>query len=350
MTSTTILTIDEFIRKAEQYPVLDVRTPAEYNQGHIPQAANLPLFSNDERKEIGILYKNKGRDSAIKRGLELIGPKMRGLVEIAEKQAPQRNVLVHCWRGGMRSESLAWLLQFSGFNVSVLEGGYKRFRNWVLDSLTLTRPVIVLGGMTGSGKTYLLKELAKLGEQVIDLEGLANHKGSAFGSLGENEQPTNEQYENTLAILWQKLDPEQPVWLEDESSRIGKIILPGNIYEQIRQAPVVKVEVDYQRRIEHLVNEYSVYPNDQLSACIRKIDRRLGGLRTKQALEAIENEDFAKVAELALHYYDKTYHYGISERDPETVFPLPLNGNDWMDQARSIREFAEQNIMKLYEH
>jgi len=348
--SANILPIEQFLRQAEQYPVLDVRTPAEFEQGHIPQAINLPLFSNDERKEIGILYKKKGRDIAIKRGLELIGPKMRDLVETAEKKAPQRNALVHCWRGGMRSESLAWLLRFSGFNVSVLEGGYKRFRNWSIQTLTMLRPVIVLGGMTGSGKTYILKELAGLGEQVIDLEGLANHKGSAFGSLGEDEQPTNEQYENTLAMHWSGLDPERPVWLEDESSRIGRIILPEKIYELIRQAPVIKVEVDYQRRIEHLVNEYSVYPKEQLASCVKKIERRLGGLRTRQALEAIENDEFEKVADLTLHYYDKTYRYGMGERDSDNVFSIPLSGNDWEQQARSIREFALKNILTPHEH
>lgn len=342
---TNTLTIDEFIQEAKHTPVIDVRTPAEFEQGHIPHASNLPIFSNDERKEIGILYKQDGRDKAIKRGLELIGPKMRALVETAEQRAPNGKVLVHCWRGGMRSESLAWLLQFAGFDVSVLEGGYKRFRNWALNTLQIPQPVIVLGGMTGSGKTYLLKELSELGEQVIDLEGLANHKGSAFGSLGEDNQPTNEQFENMLAILWQNLNPEQPVWLEDESSRIGKIILPENIFAQIREAPVVKVEVDFQRRIEHLVNEYAVFPKEQLAECVKKIERRLGGLRTKQALESIENEEFAKVAELTLHYYDKTYRYGLGERNPENVFPIALTGNDWKQQARSIREFASEKML-----
>lgn len=343
--SANILTISQFIRKAEQYPVLDVRTPAEYEHGHIPRAVNLPIFNDEERKEIGIIYKRQGRENAVKRGLDLIGPKMRSLVETAEQRAMQRKVLVHCWRGGMRSESLAWLLQFAGFDVSILEGGYKRYRNWVLESFTIKRPVIVLGGMTGSGKTYLLKELDKLGEQVIDLEGLANHKGSAFGSLGEEDQPTNEQYENTLAMLWRQLDPEQPVWLEDESSRIGKIILPEKIYEQLRTAPVIKVEVDYQRRVEHLVNEYSVFTREELAGCVRKIERRLGGLRTRQALEAIMNKEFEKVADLTLHYYDKTYRFGINERDPDTVFTLPLNGNDRAQQACLIREFALQNIL-----
>lgn len=347
--STNILSIEQFVQQTDHYPILDVRTPAEYEQGHIPQAINLPLFSNDERKEIGILYKKRGRDLAVKRGLEFIGPKMRNLVETAEKVAPQQNVLVHCWRGGMRSESLAWLLQFSGFNVSVLEGGYKKFRNWVLQTLGISKPVIVLGGMTGSGKTYILKELDRLGEQVIDLEGLANHKGSAFGSLGEEEQPTNEQYENTLAMLWWKLDPDQPVWLEDESSRIGKIILPEKIYQQIRQAPVLEIKVNYKRRIEHLVNEYSVYPKEQLANCVQKIERRLGGLRTRQALEAIENEEFEKVADLTLHYYDKTYRYGISQRNPETIYQISLNGNDWKQQARSIRDFTYEKILIPHE-
>ncbi len=338
------LSIDAFMQSAQQLPLFDVRTPAEFIKGHIPGAVNLPVFNDEERKEIGIIYTKKGRDKAVKRGLELIGPRMRDLVDLAEKHAPAREALVHCWRGGMRSESIAWLLQFAGFSVSVLKGGYKHYRNWVLDSFTLNQPIIVLGGETGSGKTQLLEELREQGEQVIDLEGLACHKGSAFGALGEPAQPTGEQYGNILAMHWRQLDPQRPVWLEDESSRIGRINLPEPLFSRIRQAPLVLLDIGREERIRHLVSEYAIFPKDALSHCIRRIERRLGGQRTKEALQALKEENFTNTVSLILSYYDKAYRHQIEARDPKKVYHLPLKDTDRSAQAETIRDFARNHI------
>jgi len=340
----TKLDISEFIDASRNQPVIDVRTPSEFDQGHIPGAYNLPLFSDDERAEIGTLYKQESRDTSVKRGLEIIGPKMRSFVERAEEIVPDHNVLVHCWRGGMRSESMAWLLNFSGFSAQTLSGGYKAFRNFVLDTFKQEWPVIILGGMTGSGKTEVLHHMEEMGEQVIDLEGLANHKGSAFGALGEDPQPSNEHFENELAMQLNSMDKQKPIWLEDESHYIGKDLIPNDLFDQMRSASVIEMQVPVNERVKHLVNVYSDYPMEGLAHSISKIDRRLGGLRTKQALEALQENDFKTVAHLALAYYDKAYTYGLSQRDPETVYSLKLNSIDHKDNARKIITFFKKQI------
>jgi len=179
--------VEEFLSLARQYPVFDVRSPGEYQHAYIPGAYNLPLFTDEERKLVGTLYKQDSREQAIKAGLDYFGLKMRKMVEEVEAMN-SKTVLVHCWRGGMRSAGVAWLLDLYGFKVYTLVGGYKSFRKWVLARFEKPYPFQVVGGYTGSGKTELLKELATKGHTIIDLEGIAHHKGSAFGALGEAAQ------------------------------------------------------------------------------------------------------------------------------------------------------------------
>jgi tRNA 2-selenouridine synthase len=348
---TKKLDISEFLKASRDQPVIDVRTPSEFKQGHIPGAFNIPLFTDEERAEIGTIYKQESRDASIRRGLDIVGPKMRSFVDEADKFIPDGNVLVHCWRGGMRSESMAWLLNFSGIKAQTLSGGYKVFRNYVLDTFNESWPIIILGGMTGSGKTEVLHHLSEMGEQVIDLEGLANHKGSAFGAIGEDPQPTNEHFENELAFRLLQMDKNRPIWLEDESHHIGRNLIPNALFEQMRSAPVIKMNVPSPERIKHLINVYSDYPNDQLRESIQKIERRLGGLRTKQALEALDINDYGFVAESALNYYDKTYTYGLNKRDESMICPVDLESIDHSANAKVILSFykrdVEQKVFKV---
>ena len=173
------LDILSFIERSHRVLVLDVRTPGEFAQGYLPGAHHLPLFSNEERAEIGTLYKQAGREAAMLRGFDLVGPKLRRMVEAAQALVVGDEVLVHCWRGGMRSESVAWLLAFAGYRVGTLRGGYKAFRRYVLEAFAQPRAVRLLGGMTGAGKTDVLHTLAGRGEQVIDLEALPKGRSSA---------------------------------------------------------------------------------------------------------------------------------------------------------------------------
>ena len=318
------LDIDEFIAKSRNFPVLDVRSPSEFRQGHLPGAFNLPLFDDDERAKVGTLYKQEGRQIALKKGLEIVGPKMRYFVEKAEELShpSSSTILVHCWRGGMRSESMGWLLETAGFKVSTLKGGYKAFRNWVLSYFDQPFTILVLGGYTGSGKSGILANLANMGEQVLDLEGHAHHKGSAFGHLGESGQPTGEQFENNLAYELGGMDPARPIWVEDESRLIGRLCLPEGLFRQMGQAPLICVDIPDNRRIERLVREYAIFGDEQLKESINKISKRLGGLRTRRALEAIERKEYEEAARITLTYYDKVYQYSLDSRTSYTTIEI----------------------------
>jgi tRNA 2-selenouridine synthase len=223
------ITISEFLELGKSFPILDVRSPTEYAYAHIPGAYSFPIFDDAQRKEIGTTYKQVSRADAIKIGLASFGPNMLSFVEQAEallkkRKANHNQLLVHCWRGGMRSGAMAWLLSFYGFEVYLLEGGYKSYRQWVLQQLDLPFQLVTLGGFTGSGKTEVLQQLRKHGKRIIDLEHIASHKGSAFGSLGMAPQPSQEHFENLLVDALRPfyiLRPdgsffqEEPIWIEN---------------------------------------------------------------------------------------------------------------------------------------
>jgi len=197
------LDIKDFLIEAGHHPVLDVRSPGEFLHAHIPGAQSLPLFSDEERKVVGTAYKQESRQRAIKIGLKYFGKKMVQMVEAVEtilsagsNSPAAKTVLVHCWRGGMRSAGVAWLLDLYGFKVYTLAGGYKAYRNWVLEQFSKDYDINIIGGYTGSAKTYVLQELKKMRHSVVDLEALANHKGSAFGNIGMPRQPSQEMFEN----------------------------------------------------------------------------------------------------------------------------------------------------------
>ena len=337
----TRLDIESFLIRSQNpdIPVIDVRSPGEFASGHLPGAYNLPLFDDAGRKEVGLLYKQKGREAALLKGLDLVGPRMRTLVEQAQALAPQKELLAHCWRGGMRSESLAWLWNQAGLQVSVLQGGYKAYRHHIREQLGRPLPLVVLGGATGSGKTDLLHALAAQGEQVIDLEGLANHKGSVFGHLLQPPQPSNEQFENDLFAQVQALDPGRPIWIEDESIHIGRVGILYPFWSIMEDAPVVAVEVPLEARVARLVREYAQAGDDALRSALERIRKRLGGLRLQAALQALEASDYPTVARLALEYYDTVYAYALEKRPAYQVFSLPLEKDDPAYGAEKLIQF-----------
>ncbi len=300
-------------------PVLDVRSPGEFAHGHIPGAANLPLFTDAERAKVGTLYKQEGRDAAMLQGLRFVGPRMADLVEQARTMAPGGRVGVHCWRGGQRSASVAWLLEKAGMEVLLLEHGYKAFRQHVLQSFGAPWNLRILGGYTGTGKTALLSLLREGGEQVVDLEGLARHKGSSFGGIGQGAQPTTEQFENLVWSAFRQLDPVRPIWLEDESQMVGRVKVPDELFARMRTAPVSFVDMPMSRRVEHLVADYGSFPQEELAAATQRIQKRLGPQHAQDALAALSAGDLHRVAAITLTYYDKTYARGLAARNPATV-------------------------------
>lgn len=328
--------IEEFLKLSQEFPVCDVRTPAEFLKGHIPGAHNIPLFTNEDRVKIGTAYKKQSREKAMLLGLDAVGPRMREIVESALKLAPEKTILVHCWRGGMRSGSVSWLLDFFGFKTILLKGGYKSFRGYAVDTFEKKYNFTILGGKTGSGKTHILKELRKLDEQVIDLEHLARHTGSAFGWLKYDTQPTQEEFENKLALELRALDPFKRIWLEDESKRIGNVNIPHPVWLQMREARVIVADIPFKKRAENLVEDYKDCTTAGLKDSTGRLSKALGGERLKTALDAIENNDLLKAAEILLSYYDKTYEYGLSLRDEKSITTIPLDGKDHRENAAEI--------------
>ncbi|NVO84832.1 tRNA 2-selenouridine(34) synthase MnmH [Hymenobacter terrestris] len=313
------LTLPDFLQTEANGPILDVRAPVEYTQGHIPGAVSFPLFTDEERARIGTTYKQQSQDKAVLLGLDLFGPRMSQMVKLAGKLASNKQVRVHCWRGGMRSGAVQWLLELAGFKVQLLDKGYKDYRHWALAEFEQPRTMWVLGGLTGSGKTDVLHALAAQGQPMLDLEGLASHKGSAFGSIGQPEQPTQEQFENDLASQLAALSAEAPFWVEDESRGIGRVAVPGGLFEQLRMAPLVVLEIPREVRVAKLADEYGRQDPAALAASILRIRKRLGGLATKEALSAIGENDMPKMVSLVLDYYDKTYSHGLDGRPFITV-------------------------------
>ncbi len=317
--------------------ILDVRSSAEYGQGHIPGAVSFPLFNNEERALVGTCYKQKGKDEAVELGLAIAGPKLANFVAHAKILAPDRQVRIHCWRGGMRSASVGWLLETAGFNVALLIGGYKGFRRWGLSLFSVPQEIIVLGGMTGSGKTEILRALRNMGEQVLDLEALANHRGSSFGGLGQLPQPTNEQFWNLVAMEWAKFDRSQPLWVEAESKRIGMCRIPQEIFAQMEKATVIEISRTRQERVAFLVEIYGEADINDLIAATERIRKRLGGVLVKETINFLREGNLVAASDLILHYYDKTYTYDLEKRSG-AIYKFDVSGLSAVDAAILVQE------------
>lgn len=332
--------IGQFLQLAEFHPVIDVRSPLEFETGHIPGALNIPLFDNEERAIVGTKYKKEGRVPAIVEGIKRVGPAMYKKLGQALNNAGSGNLLVHCWRGGMRSEAMAWLFSLGDIESVVLEGGYKAYRHHVMNSLAAERKMIILGGMTGSSKTHILRLLKEKGLPVIDLEGIANHKGSAFGALGQPPQPSSEQFTNNLFNEVRQLGPDQPIWLEDESRSIGTVFMPEAFYLNMQKSKTIVLKMDIETRLPRLLAEYSVYPAESLRASVMKISKRLGGDNTKDAIEAIESGNIARAIGISLRYYDKAYQYSLKRKNNDNIVYVETNTDDVEVNAGKVMEAA----------
>lgn len=309
-------------------PVLDVRSPGEFRHAHIPGAFSLPLFTDDERAVVGTLYKQQGKQKAIKAGLGFFGPKMNAMVEQAEAfqkefnaslhlkipAGEQARVLVHCWRGGMRSAAVAWLLDLYGFEVYTIVGGYKAYRKWVLEQFEKEYDLKILGGYTGSGKTKVLHQLKEQGKIIVDLEALANHKGSAFGGMGQPPQRKQEMFENLLAQELH-LAAAHSFWVEDESQRIGDNVIPHPLWNTMRRQPVFFLDIPFEERLKNISGEYGVHEKEKLINAIIRIQKRLGPLETKTAVSHLLESNIEACFGILLKYYDKHYLKSLYNRE-----------------------------------
>ena len=309
--------IEDFIVLAPNSIVIDVRSPGEFEHAHIVDAHSLPLFNNEERAIVGTTYKQKSREAAIKIALPFFGEKMKPLIEMVEtwvaafekkhtRETP--TIIVHCWRGGMRSGAVAWLLDLYGFKVLQLIGGYKAYRNWALLQFEKAYPLKVLGGYTGSGKTEILLELKRRNKTVIDLEGLAHHKGSSFGALGQETQPSQEMFENKLAHALSSIEfIEEGIWIEDESQRIGLVMIPLSFFTLLRNSVCYFIEIPFEERLNFITTGYGKFDKDSLMSATLRIQKRLGGLETKNAINHIIEGNIKDAFHILLKYYDKWY-------------------------------------------
>ena len=326
--------IDHFLTLSNKLPVLDVRSPGEFNHAHIPGAYSVPIFTDEQRAIIGTAYVQQSRQIAVDYGLNYFSERMKEIPgevsniitaqqknEIISSNSTSENsgFLIHCWRGGMRSEAVAWLLSLYGFKIYTLSGGYKAFRRWALTQFQKQYSLKILGGFTGSGKTEVLKELKRNGKTVINLEELANHKGSAFGALGEQPQPGHEMFENLLAIeLWKVNNIEcerKEIWIEDESVHIGRVGIPKIFWQQMRQSPLCFLDIPFDERLNYITGTYGIFDKEKLTESILKIQKRLGGLNTKNAIRFLSENKFREAFAILLTYYDKMYERGLQNRE-----------------------------------
>tara|TARA_B100000700_G_scaffold44933_1_gene46740 strand:+ start:539 stop:1591 length:1053 start_codon:yes stop_codon:yes gene_type:complete len=330
-------------------PIIDVRSPSEYSKGHWPGAINIPLFTNSEREIIGKSYKKESRLKAIFNGLKITMPKTTKFLEIimqaTSKQVKgNKSLRIYCWRGGMRSNSFAWLARTIGIKTYLLKGGYKNYRKWVLNQFESDLPIRLIGGKTGTGKTDLLNYINDKKIFVIDLEGIANHRGSSFGSLGMKRQPSTQQFENILAESLDKFHASNAIeiWLEAESSNLGKCRIPNSLYKKMKKAPIIEIIKTKNERIENLVNVYSQNSQTELKEAVNRISKRLGPQRTKEALVAIETKDWSEACKAMLDYYDKCYEYELDKI--KNINTIDLSG---LSLKLSLIKILNENLNTL---
>lgn len=375
------LLIEDFIQQANNHPVFDVRSPGEFSHAQIPGAYSLPLFTDDERAVVGTTYKKQSREKAIKAGLDYFGPKMKVMIEtvealiadrdrmagkkISNDQRSANTVLVHCWRGGMRSAGVAWLLDLYGFKVYTLVGGYKAYRKWVREQFEKDYAFSIIGGHTGSGKTLVLQELIQQQYTAIDLEALANHKGSAFGAVGK--QPSQEMFENLLAQQLSAVSTkmtdhsqqttadgrpstlnDQPltIWLEDESQRIGNLQLPMSLWNTMRKSPVYFLDIPFEARLDYITEEYGKTEKEKLVNATIRIQKRLGGLETKNVIGHLLEDNHKEAFRILLRYYDKWYQKALFNRENPGVLlnKIPCSGVDTHINTKKITAWPSATL------
>lgn len=310
------MNFDQLAQNIRAYTVIDVRSPSEYLHGHIPFSKNIFLFSDEERKIIGTIYKKEGKEAAIKKGLGFV--QLSSLVE-QFSHIRKEKIVLYCARGGMRSSSILWLLQLLGYDVCTLEGGYKSFRKWVLLQFTKKYQLQLIGGFTGVGKTKILKNL----DNSIDLEFLANHMGSVFGGF-DKTQPTQEHFENLLAFSLYSFKNDC-IFIEDESRFIGYLSIPSDFYNQMKSSPLIVLQDCFEHRVNKTVLQYKNYKKEDLKNAVKKIEKRLGSSIAKNVLTCIDEEKFSEACALLFSYYDKRYNFSLSKRDPQTITFLDIH-------------------------
>lgn len=346
--SFDLVSISTLFEEYNNVPLIDVRSPAEFSEGHIIGAINVPIFSDEERAKVGTTYKQIGKKQAVTLGFTYVSPKMKLIAQkikdiIVDRDADR--AIIYCWRGGMRSRSVCWLVGQSGLNCSQLIGGYKSYRAYNRNySEQIVQQLIVVGGKTGSGKTKILHELLRKGEQIIDLEALANHKGSAFGFIDEDEQPKVEHFENILFHELFGLNASR-IWVENESQSIGRVFIPKGFWTKMKSSILIHLEMDIERRAGHLIEIYGQSDKNLLALAFAKIKKRLGDQRYRESIEFINKNNLKDAAKEALKYYDKAYMHGLENNKAPEIIKINVHDMSYEEIANKLIETA--NIKEI---
>lgn len=343
-----IISIEQVLQLSNSL-IIDTRSPAEFEQGRIPGSVNIPLLENEERAIVGTLYKLLGSETARQKGLEIVSAKLADMVgQISGLLAakPGALLVVYCWRGGMRSRSMVTILELMGIQGSQLEGGYKSYRQYVLARLNdypIRPQLFVLCGSTGSGKTTLLHLLSAQGYPVIDLEGLANHRGSAFGQVGLGKPSTAQNFDADLLQLLCRYDDAPFIILECESKRVGNVYLPDSLYTAMQSAHKILTRAARVIRVRRLIDEYTdelKINNLEILRCIASLEKKLGRKKTTQLTENFEAGNLAMVTEILLEcYYDPLYGYEDSTLER---FELVVDTGNLVQAANAIADHVER--------
>ena len=323
---------------------VDVRTPLEFLDGAIAGAVNIPLLSNEERVEIGTLYKQKGTWVARERGLELVSPKFPSLYEQVKKVSQGKKPILYCWRGGLRSLTVATILDLVGLEVSVIEGGYKSYRNEVLRVLNGQYPfeLITLYGLTGSGKTSLLQKMKKEGLSVIDLEALACHRGSLLGQVGIPTRQNQKNFEALLYDEFRKYQNQKIVFIEGESRRIGPVVLPQSWMDQMQRGRKIFIQSSLEKRTHRILGDYLSQEKwlPEFEEALHSLQKYLGGELFKEVLSLFQNKEYPKMVSLLLErYYDRNYKF--SAKAEKEKFILTLENNHDKDEETLIQKLRD---------
>lgn len=326
---------------------IDVRSPLEYGQGHIPGAVNIPIFNDDERALVGTTYKVSGQEKAKQQGLSIVSPKLPEIVsQINMYYKADKKIIVYCWRGGMRSKSIVNILGLMGIPAFQLIGGYKSHRRLVIDNLatfSLKPAIVMLCGSTGVGKTSILNKLAEKSIPVLDLEKLANHRGSAFGQIGLGQPATAQNFDSDILYKLRELNEKDFIVLECESKRVGNVYVPDVLYQKMQKGIKILLTAEMDIRITRLINEYTdVYLKNKhkIEMSLEILRPRLGSKKTDKLLADLALGKIRDVVQLLLtDYYDPLYGYGKSK----TIFyENTICANDLDEATTKIIDFLQQ--------
>jgi tRNA 2-selenouridine synthase len=334
--------------------IIDIRSPIEFKDGAIPGAINIPLFSNEEREEIGTIYKREGQAIARWRAMELVSPKIPNLLQqIKETLTDDSELIIHCWRGGMRSKAVVTFLEFAGLYAMRLVGGYKAYRQYILKQIPNMIPeaAIVLHGLTGVGKTEVLKNLKEQGYPILDLEEMAGHRGSIFGTIGLGDGHNQKTFDSLLYKGLQEIKGFNYFIMEAESKRIGKTVQPEELMVKKMKGINLHLHSSLTNRVNHLINEYVFpYKNEswyeaKISDGIDRVLRRMKDVETKkQLIHSLEVKNYHEMIAILLEkYYDPRYEHALLEYEGEFIDIL-INGID--DAATKVIYEIEKFMME----